>query len=147
MIYESENSSLPSYLDITPGVIDYHYNKNRPIHVSLSNLTTHSVVISPRSVLCELQPIKIEENLMKDIQQQDDVKNIMEKITIDDNKKLTEQIQELLLKHIHTFSKDDSDIGNCPKVKHRIDLIDDIPFKQPHRRIPPNMAEEVRNHL
>ena len=32
-------------------------------------------------------------------------------------------------------------------VKHQIDLIDKTPFKQCHRRIPPAMYEEVREHL
>ena len=32
-------------------------------------------------------------------------------------------------------------------IKHRIDLIDNTPFKQALRRIPPNMIDEVRQHL
>ena len=28
-----------------------------------------------------------------------------------------------------------------------IDLIDNTPFKQRHRRIPPGMVDEIRNHL
>jgi len=32
-------------------------------------------------------------------------------------------------------------------VRHRIDLTDDTPFKQKHRRIPPAMIDEVRGHL
>ena len=32
-------------------------------------------------------------------------------------------------------------------VKHRIELTDTTPFKQKHRRIPPALIQEVRNHL
>ena len=32
-------------------------------------------------------------------------------------------------------------------MEHRIDLTDDHPFKEPHRRIPPALIEEVRKHL
>ena len=32
-------------------------------------------------------------------------------------------------------------------MKHRIELTDEVPFKQRHRRIPPSMYEEVKNHL
>ena len=39
------------------------------------------------------------------------------------------------------------DIGICNKIKHRIDLINGIPFKQRHRRIPPSMIMEVRQHI
>ena len=30
-------------------------------------------------------------------------------------------------------------------IRHRVDIDDDIPFKQKHR-MPPSMIEEVRNH-
>ena len=45
------------------------------------------------------------------------------------------------------FSKRDSDIGDCDMIRHRIDLLDDTPFKQKHRRIPPAMIDEFRKHL
>ena len=32
-------------------------------------------------------------------------------------------------------------------VEHDIKLTDEIPFKQPFRRIPPSLYEEVREHL
>ena len=32
-------------------------------------------------------------------------------------------------------------------LKHRIDLVDNTPFKQKHRRIPPAMIDEVRRHI
>ena len=57
------------------------------------------------------------------------------------------RLEDILIKHQDIFSKDDTDIGNCDKIKHRIDLTDEVPFKQPHRRIPPSMIEEVRQHL
>ena len=54
----------------------------------------------------------------------------------------------MLQKHnIDIFLKDDCDIGDCDMTRHRIDLVDDILFKQRHRRIPPSMIEEVRNHI
>ena len=41
----------------------------------------------------------------------------------------------------------ETDIGHTDRVQHKILLTDDIPFKQRHRRIPPSMIEELRNHL
>lgn len=58
-----------------------------------------------------------------------------------------QQVRELLLHHVSIFSKSDTDIGRCDKIKHRIDLIDERPFKQRHRRIPPSMVDEVRQHI
>ncbi|KAK6169384.1 hypothetical protein SNE40_020450 [Patella caerulea] len=45
------------------------------------------------------------------------------------------------------FSQSDNDIGSISLVKHEINLTDNVPFKQPHRRIPPGMYEEVNDHL
>ena len=58
-----------------------------------------------------------------------------------------DELVNLLKKHREIFSVSDTDIGICNKIKHRIDLLTDIPFKQRHRRIPPSMIEEVRQHI
>ena len=47
----------------------------------------------------------------------------------------------------HVFSTGTTDIGRTDLVKHKIVLDDDIPFKDPYRKIPPAMYEEVRQHL
>ena len=45
------------------------------------------------------------------------------------------------------MSKDDWHIGHTTVVKHRVELTDTTQFKQKHRRIPPAMYEEVRDHI
>ena len=40
-----------------------------------------------------------------------------------------DKLKEFLLKHKDIFSTSDTDIGQCNKVKHRIDLIDETPVK------------------
>lgn len=40
-----------------------------------------------------------------------------------------------------------TDIGHCYLMKHGIDLLNDTPFKQEHRRIPPSTVDKVREHL
>lgn len=57
------------------------------------------------------------------------------------------QMKSLLLEYQDIFSEGDFDIGKTTLVKHHINLSDDTPFKQRHRRIPPAMYEEVRGHL
>ena len=52
----------------------------------------------------------------------------------------------MLNKYKDIFSLDDSD-GICNNIKHRIDLVNSVPFKQRHRRIPPAMLDEVRQHI
>jgi hypothetical protein len=44
-------------------------------------------------------------------------------------------------------SRSDDDIGHTVIVQHRIDLIDEKPFKQRYRRIPQAAYDDVRAHL
>lgn len=49
--------------------------------------------------------------------------------------------------HVYIFSKFDTDIGECNLIKHRTHLVDDTPYKQCHRKIPPSVTDEVRIYL
>ena len=44
-------------------------------------------------------------------------------------------------------SVNDLDLGRAKMVKHYIKLTDPIPFKERYRRIPPQLYNEVREHL
>ena len=57
------------------------------------------------------------------------------------------QMMSLMTKHSSVFSRDEDDIGCCDVVKHRIHTTDNIPVRLPHRRIPPQQWEEVREYL
>ena len=56
-------------------------------------------------------------------------------------------ISSLLQKWTPIFSKGPTDLGSTDLIKHEIHLNDDKPFKEPYRRIPPALFEEVREHL
>ena len=58
-----------------------------------------------------------------------------------------QQAKALFIKYQNTFSKTDMDRSRAANVKHHIILIDPIPFKERYRRIPPQLYDEVRNHL
>jgi hypothetical protein len=58
-----------------------------------------------------------------------------------------EKGKQILLHFSDIFSKGDHDVGHTDRVKHRIDLIDGMPFKQRYRKIPTPMYDEVRSHL
>jgi hypothetical protein len=76
IVQELEESSLPSFLYITPTVTQYTYRNNREIIVNISNLTTNTVTISPRAILCELQPVVIDESVYDKIEKEPDIKKI-----------------------------------------------------------------------
>ena len=58
-----------------------------------------------------------------------------------------EEVQRLLAEWKSIFSLHDLDLGLTDKAIHRIQLKDDVPFKERNRPIPPSMYEDVRKHL
>ena len=148
IIQECQDSSLPDFIDITPTVINYNFKSNGEVDVCCSNLTTNSVTISPKAVLCEVQPVTVDESVFERIETEAS-KKIFQQVHIDSRltPEQNDKVESLLRKHMDVFSKHDGDIGDCNMIKHRIDLMDDTPFKQKHRRIPPAMIDEVRRHI
>ena len=148
MVHETSDSSLPDFVEITPEIINYRHGTTKEVNITLSNLTSNSVVISPRAILCELQPVNIEESKLN---YENVTHDILKQVNIDTNNQLDSeqlrQINELLSNHVDIFSTGEDDIGFCDKIKHRIDLLDETPFKQKTRRIPPAMISEVRQHI
>ena len=113
--------------------------------MQIANVTTRTITIQPKAILCEIQPVRIEhepENLTSTTPILDQVEITKSDLT---EEQLNKGIQ-LITSYEDIFSKDETDIGNTA-VKHRIDLIDDTPFKQRYRRIPPAMFDEVKAHL
>ena len=88
IIQECKDSSLPDFIDITPTVIQYKYKANGEVDVNCSNLTTNSITISPKAILCEVQPVTVDESVFDT------------KLTPEQN----EQVEALLKKHIDAFS-------------------------------------------
>ena len=62
-----------------------------PVEVYISNVTTRTVTIQPRSVICEIQPVSEQE--VKEEYKQQSV-DILNKITLDENGLSTEEIQQ-----------------------------------------------------
>ena len=73
----------------------------------------------------------------------------MKEIEIDESlsKKQKEQFYSLLREYRDVFSKHDFDLGCTDLGMHKVNLTDDIPIKQPDRRIPPHLVPEVKKIL
>ena len=65
------------------------------------------------------------------------------KLTQEEKAKVT----EVLSRWDGILSKGSTDLGRTSLVEHKIELSDNHPFKEPHRRIPPALIEEVKGHL
>ena len=151
LLQESKLSSLPHDIDIEPTLVNYRYNNNGLVDVHISNITTRTVNIEPREIVCELQPVSVtDHDINGDVDSTPAVKSLLDKVNIADETLSPEQravLEQFVLDHADVFSMGDTDIGHTTAVKHKIELTDNMPFKQRHRRIPPAMYEELRNHL
>ena len=142
------SSYLPSDLDVSPSLISYEYAHHETVPVHITNVTTRTVTVPPRALLCEVQPVSIED--MSETFGTTKPFDVLEEVDVDKSTLSEDQIADsydLILRYEDIFSHDDNDIGLTSTVKHRIELNDNTPFKQRHRRIPPAMFDEVRNHL
>ena len=57
------------------------------------------------------------------------------------------QARELLLKWEYLFAHIDLDLGKTALIKHKIQLTDQMPFKEHYQHIPPHMYNDVRAHI
>ena len=134
-------------LDLNPSLISYRHQLTEPVEVSFSNLSTHTVTINPKTVLCEVQPVDITslEDVPASVRD-----SLLSQIDLDSDRLSPEQeaeVKRLLMDFESIFSKHMEDIGFSARVRHRVDLNDEQPFKQRHRMIPPSMLDEVRSHI
>ena len=56
-------------------------------------------------------------------------------------------LESFLIKNRDMFLHDDHDLGLSNKVKHKINLKDDVPVTSNFRRIPPSQYAEVKEHI
>ena len=151
LLQATAKSPIPTDLDVTPVLVTYDYSKTHTVPVHISNVTTRTVTVNPRALLCELQPVSIQERqLLHDVS--DSEWGVLENVSIPKCEgEITEDkidcVKGLMADYQDIFSKSDIDVGHSTSVKHRIDLYDETPFKQRHRRIPPAMLDEVRDHI
>ena len=143
------SSTLPCGLAVVPTLQQVETNEKSysRIGVSIHNLTPHDVTLPAKTTLCSIHQV----SLVTGSQVQTDVGNTQVLDQFNINESLTSeqknQVISLLSKFQHIFSTGDTDIGRTKKVKHEIKLKDPTPVRQPHRRIPPNMYDEVRKHI
>ena len=148
IVQATNNFVIPSDLEIVPSVFNFEYPCKDVIDINIENITTRTVQIQPRAIICEIQPVTIEdERLMSS--NNDDVKEPLNLVKIGDD--ISDQQRQLCMslleKYRDVFSTSDTDIGHTTLVRHKIELDDDRPFKQRTRHIPPGMYAEVRQHI
>lgn len=148
LIQPTVSSVVPSDLDIEPTIIDYIFQQNGRIDVKISNLTTRTVTVPPNAILCEIQPVTIQDTPDFNIKEFDPP--LLEQVNFSFDNLTSEEIEtgkQFITSFQDIFSSCDTDVGHATTVQHKIELDNDKPFTQRYRRIPPSMFEEVRSHL
>lgn len=117
IIQGCRDSTIPESIDVTPTVIQFCYKRNCEINVNMSNLTTNTITVSPKAILCEVQPVTVNESVFEKLENETS-KKVFERIHIGSTltSEQKEEVETLLKKHIDVFSKHDSDIGDSDMI-------------------------------
>ncbi len=156
------DKSLPGGLLLTPGFAELKPGATR-VGVEVVNLSSKPVTVPRKTTICQLQTATIAAIDVGDDSAQSSEKNVSSvpkglddeqflAIFANDLEKTLSvkqqcEVQQFLLNWKHLFSLHDLDLGLTNLTEHKITLMDDTPFKERHRRIPPSMIDEVRSHL
>ena len=156
-ITEHVDTSLSGNLNICPRVVSLKSTGTTVrVPVRVCNLSAYAVEIPPKSVFCTLNSVKVVDSWTPASSQKSDEESTNDidleqlGVSIDTNNLSPDQFQrvkQVLGSWSTIFSKGSTDLGKVDIVKHGIKLSDNTPFKEPYRRIPPAMYEEVRQHL
>jgi len=134
-------------LDLQPSLISYNGKGTDSVDVTFSNLSTRTVTLNPRTLLCEVQPVDITclDDTPTNVQD-----SLLAELDINTTRLTPDQQKRginVIMNFEDIFSRDEADVGLYSRVKHRIEINNLDPFKQRHRMIPPSMLDEVRSHI
>lgn len=157
LVDTSIDHCLPGGLILQPILLKHDFGLTR-VPVCVSNLGVKTVIIPARTVIAELQSVCIlpKHSVPEPVQGSKDADAIcMQNSSLGDiqfdvgslDEGQRARADEFLRKWRQVFSVGREDIGHTDLVKHTIQLNDDTPFKDRHRRIPQGMYEEVRQHI
>ena len=133
------------------------------IPVRICNLSSKPMKFKHKQPICQLQEVKIirgvetegEDSYMcspiiqdnSDRSEEDKSKKAFQLDTNNLTEEETDKAIQILDKWKKLIPTSATDLGHTSKVKHKIELTDDRPIKQPYRRIPPGVFTEVKEHL
>ena len=167
-----QTENVSSKIGVCPRVVSLNKpEKTVRVPVRIFNMSAKTLTIQPKSLLCQLQEVKVlrgsnpllGENYTARSNQQTVTTNRKEDesqnktfrlsdigVDIKDSKISEEQKEkatEIFRKWQDIFSRGPTDLGHTDLDHHEIKLTDGKLFKEPYRRISPNMIEEVREHI
>ncbi|RXN35846.1 Retrovirus-related Pol polyprotein from transposon 412 [Labeo rohita] len=150
-------SSLPGGVVVKCCLLTLSPEQSGCLPVVLTNEADHDVIIPRRCVIGEIHAMEsvrlpnksVSKTGLESIQSEICKES---RITLDfGNSPLSQEWKERITKRLNempeVFAQHDLDFGWTQKVRHRIKLSDETPFKQKARPIHPQDLEAVRKHL
>lgn len=148
------SSSLPGcWLLVKPCLVNLPCKQQGKLQVVICNESDHDVIIPAKSVIAELSAIQTILSRKQTITKSSDPdhpKGADLTFNFGDSPVPSGWKEKITLKlrsMPEVFALNDTDFGRTNKVKHRIKLSDEAPFKLRARPIHPHDVEAVRRHL
>ncbi|KAI8497673.1 hypothetical protein Bbelb_243250 [Branchiostoma belcheri] len=108
--------------------------RNGKAPVRIANLSKQDVQIAYNTVVAELSVVEL-------------VPRIEDDISLERENDQKQKLGELLAKHKNAFSTGPYDVGHTTVLEHDIPTGDAAPIREPYRRIPPTLYQDVREQI
>lgn len=149
----NEGCKQGSSYAVCPGLVKVNPNKHfSKVLVRICNLSARPVTVFQKSVICHLQEVNVVNTL--DPSEASGLTVSGQVFAKPWCKSFwgcfisgVDKVEHFLGSWKSRFATGSTDLGYTDFVEHGIELFDPIPFKQPNRKIPPVMYEEVRAHV
>ncbi|TWW73497.1 Retrovirus-related Pol polyprotein from transposon 412 [Takifugu flavidus] len=157
VLFEPSENGLPAGLLASPALVRV---VRGTAYIPIVNVGTTSVLLYPRTIAGTLDEgcivsmpagvIEVPTSVATSASQavSDVTPDLVEAIDlsalpVEDQGK----VQSLLRQYASVFSSHEGDLGCTSLISHDIPLLDDVPVRQCHRRIPPSEYEVVKEHI
>lgn len=139
---------------VCPGLLSMkNAGRNKRVNVKVCNISASAIKILSKTNLCQVSQIRVMDTWNPETPTTDKTKDHKPLtdlgVKVNTDNLSTEQCKEVygvLEKWRGLFSTSPTDLGRTDVVKHEIHLTE-VPFREPCRRIPPGMVEDLREML
>lgn len=152
IIEKSAKSKLPMKdIEILQVAVTYTVDGKERVPVEISNHSKHTIIVSPRAIVAELQPVQVQPP-PEDLVNKDSNFSADGTVNFDLSESAAsgdeaEELVKFLKSWTKVFSTSDCDFGYTDRAEHEIHLTDETPVKNRYGRIPPGMFDELKNYL
>lgn len=148
IVCETDNHS--GKYSVTPGLVNVQ-KETKTVPVEVSNPGSSTLIIRKGDVIAQIEQVSVvgeadSEKLDSKAQEFVDRFNL-DQLKENATEEEVREVHEFISKWKVVFAQDSEDLGKTDLMKHRIDLVDEVPVKEKARRIPPTLIDELKEHI